>query len=267
MNWRVKGIVQKVLSATPGGVQVNDWLQRTAGGLRNFDDHIAGKLEDYRIIVSHMEEAGVPVKGARCMEIGTGWIPVLPVCLLRDGAAQCITLDLNRHLDEKLTRRFAGNNEALAIDYRAPADATATGLPDNSVDVVFSNSVLEHVPREIILRMMQETRRILRPGGIAVHSVGCNDHYRHFDKTISPVNYLRYSDRQWRLWNNDLQYQNRLRPQDFLEIVRQAGLEIVMKKSNSIPEAIKDLPIADEFRRYSPEQLAAVSLDFVARKS
>ena len=40
------------------------------------------------------------------------------------------------------------------IDYHAPADAAVSGLADRSVDVVFSNSVLEHVPGPDIAHMM-----------------------------------------------------------------------------------------------------------------
>jgi len=48
----------------------------------------------------------------------------------------------------------------------AAADAARLPLPDGAVDVVFCNSVLEHVPdwRPVLL----ETSRVLRPGGVAV---------------------------------------------------------------------------------------------------
>src|SRR3546814_19932839 len=50
-----------------------------------------------------------------------------------------------------LRERTRGGEEPTAasggvIDYHAPADAASTALGDGEVDVVFSNSVLEHVP-------------------------------------------------------------------------------------------------------------------------
>ena len=40
--------------------------------------------------------------------------------------------------------------KAAGIEYHAPADATVTGLPDASVALVFSNSVLEHVTGQVL---------------------------------------------------------------------------------------------------------------------
>ena len=42
------------------------------------------------------------------------------------------------------------------IDYRPPTDAQQTGLPVGSVDCVFSNSVLEHVPPLVIEGIFRE---------------------------------------------------------------------------------------------------------------
>ncbi|MEO5730513.1 MAG: methyltransferase domain-containing protein, partial [Byssovorax sp.] len=155
------------------------------------------------------------------------------------------------------------------IDYRAPADASDTHLPESSVDVVYSNSVLEHIPGPVILRIMEESRRVLRPGGVAIHSVNCGDHYAYFDRSITQINYLSYSEQEWSAWNNDIQYQNRLRAPDLVELAEKAGLEIILKKQSAKAPLLKQLEtmkIAPEFRRYSPEQLACTSIDFVARK-
>jgi SAM-dependent methyltransferase len=305
MNWRVKGVAQKVLSAVPGGVRVNDWLQRTVGDLRDFEANVGSKVNaDWVVLVGHMIELGIKPQGLRYLEIGTGWFPALPVCYSLAGADSCATFDLVDHLNGRLTFRMldalqthlpaiatasltplqqvqnsyaqlkqaktlAELLERARIEYHAPADATASGLPDESVDVVFSNSVLEHVPRETILRLMQESARVLRRGGLSIHSANCGDHYAYFDKNITAINYLTYSERDWRLWNNELQYQNRLRPQDFLGLAEQAGLEIALKKHKpraDLLDALPKLQIAPEFQHYPPEQLCCTSIDFVARK-
>ena len=46
------------------------------------------------------------------------------------------------------------------------ADAAATGLPDNSVDLVVSIGLLEHIPD--YTTVLKEKYRILRPGGIMI---------------------------------------------------------------------------------------------------
>jgi SAM-dependent methyltransferase len=305
MDWRIKGVVQKALSLVPFGMAGNDLLQRTLGARRKLDRQVASKVnDDWVILLEHMTELGISPKGLDYLEIGTGWYPTLPVCYALAGAGRCFTFDLNRHLDAAHALRliealpphlpaiarashrplaeveadFArlrdarGIDELLErarIDYRAPADASDTRLPESSVDVVYSNSVLEHIPGPIILRILEESRRVLRPGGVAIHSVNCGDHYAYFDRSITQINYLSYSESEWAIWNNDIQYQNRLRPQDLLELAEKAGLEIILKKHRAAPkllEQVKTMKIAPEFRKYPPEQLACTSIDFVARK-
>ena len=294
MNWRIKGVIQKALSGLPGGLALNDALQRTVGGLRNFDQNVATKVtNDWLVFVQHLHELGRSPAGLRFMEIGTGWYPTLPVCWHLAGASQVITFDLQRHLNQRLTERMlrvlgaqlpaisqaAGFDvsatydqlqaDQLPIDYRAPADATVSQLPANSVDVVFSNSVLEHVPRPVIAAMMRESYRILRPGGLSLHSVNCGDHYAYFDRQITFINYLTIAEKDWQFWNNDLQYQNRMRPQDFIELSEQAGLTTVLTKYQPRPALLAQLAalkIAPEFQNYSPEQLCCTSVDFGGQK-
>jgi SAM-dependent methyltransferase len=304
MNWRFKGCTQKFLSSAPGGTEVNDFLQRTLGGLRHFEQTVHSKVSDWIGLTSYMRELGRSPDGLRFVEIGTGWLPTLPICFRLAGATDCATFDLKRHLSKKLTLRMilalekhlvdiaATSNRTVAqvhaqydcvrqadslndllhranIYYHAPADASATGLPPDSVDVVFSNSVLEHVPADAIRRLMQETVRILRSGGLAIHGVNCGDHYAYFDRQITAINYLRYSKEQWQFWNNNLQYQNRLRPCDFLEVAEAAGLRITLRKykpRQDLFEALPCLKIARDFQKYPPEELCCTSADFIAQK-
>jgi SAM-dependent methyltransferase len=156
------------------------------------------------------------------------------------------------------------------IEYFAPADERATGLEPNSVDLVYSNSVLEHVHREVIRGLMEESFRVLKPGGLAMHNVGCNDHYAFFDKSISFVNFLQFEEREWRLWNNPIQYQNRLRAPEFVELAIQAGFEVIDKRTHIRPgtlEALASLHIAPQFAGFSREDVAATTVDFIGRKS
>jgi hypothetical protein len=104
---------------------------------------------------------------------------------------------------------------------------------------------------------------------LAVHCVNCGDHYAYFDQNITAINYLQYSSSEWRLWNNDLLFQNRLRPQDFLQIAGQAGFSILTVKQKPNPKLLAGLAsmkVADDFAKYSLGELASTSLDFVARK-
>ena len=305
MHWRIKGLVQKTLSHMPLGVGVNDGLQRTVGGLQRFVRAVATKVEDWADLVDRLAELGVRPAGLRFLEIGTGRFPTLPLCFSIAGARFCTTYDLHRNLSPRLTVKMlralqkslpriaaaagrplcecesayaalssAGNVadlfRAARMDYHAPADAAVTGLPDESVDVIFSNSVLEHVEPDSMEAIMRESRRTLSRDGVAIHCVNCGDHYAYFDRRITPINYLKYPKADWRFWDNRLLYQNRLRPMDFLRIAEQAGLQIVLdvhRPKPALMAKLEHMAIAPEFCNYPAEQLCTTSVTFAARKS
>lgn len=303
-DWRIKGVIQGALSRTPGGVALNDVLQLTVGGRRRIEAYVADKVNNWGTLAGLVRESGGVPAEAHWAEIGTGWLPVLPVCFSLLDAGMCVSFDLSRHLHRSATARLpkllephvarigaaagkdaeevrakigrlvrAPDAETLLrmarIEYRAPADFARSGLPADSVDVVFSNSVLEHLPRETLDAVLVESRRVLKPGGRVVHGVACGDHYADFDPSITRINYLRFTEEQWRRWNNRILFQNRLRAGDFLETAERAGLSVVSAQMSPRPEllaAFSRLPIAPEFRGYTPEQLCTTSVNFVARK-
>jgi len=307
MDWRLKGAIQKVLGHVPGGERLHYQLQQRGGGLTNFNAECDMKIDDWSIMMGHLRTAGVAFGDATLLEMGTGWYPTFPICSVLAGAKRVITVDLNRYLKPEKTlalverlavhvpriaeagtreedevrtaldtlrrRLLAGQSiEAAtdgAIEYRAPSDAAATGLAAGSIDVVFSNSVLEHVPGPVIVGCLEEAMRILRPGGIVFHSVNCGDHYAYTDARIDQVHYLQYSEAAWAKWNNAFLYQNRLRAVDFTEMAKAAGFELELDTSRALPErlaSVEAMAIAPCFARYSKEQLAITSIDFIGRK-
>lgn len=304
MHWRFKGALQKSLSVIPGGAWVHHRLQRRFGDLRRFEHELASKVEDWTIMVTHLRGAGVSVAGTRFLEIGTGWYPTFPLACYLAGAARVATYDLNRHLQPDLLHRCVQalgrylpiiaetSGECLAdvkrrhvdlaqrldsdlgaatagvIEYSAPADATRSGLEDGAIDVVFSNSVLEHVPPDVITAMYRESKRVLAPGGLMFHSVNCGDHYAYIDRRIGPLDYLRYSDRAWARWNNAFLYQNRMRAHEFVEGAAAAGFEIVLDTSKPKPERLRELArvrVHPQFWHVPPEKLCITTVDFIAR--
>ena len=307
MHWKVKGLVQKALGLMPGGEAVHYRLQRRFGGLQDFRRELATKVEDWQIMARHLRDARVVIADSHFFEIGTGWYPTFPFALYLAGARRISTYDLNRHLQDDLVqasvRELGGFLQAIAADggcelaevqaryrslaqaiaegadlaeasggritYSAPADATATALADGEVDVVFSNSVLEHVPPDAITAMYRESMRILSPGGIMFHSVNCGDHYSYVDSSIHQLNYLQYSDRAWKLWNNAFLYQNRMRAHEFVEGAAAAGFAIDLDTSTpraNRMEQLAAMTVDPRFAGVAPDKLCITSVDFIARK-
>jgi len=308
MDWRLKGTIQKVLGLVPGGERLHYALQKRGGGLSNFATECNMKVDDWRLMMGYLATTNVAVAGATMLEMGTGWYPTFPLCFHLAGATHVHTVDLNPYLKPEKTRALVTHllethvpliarlaNRAPAaiaerlraigialhrgasitdatgggVDYHAPADAARTDLPAASLDVVFSNSVLEHVPKPVIEACFVEARRILKPGGVACHAVNCGDHYAYSDARIDQLHYLQFSDAAWARWNNAFLYQNRLRAIDFLEIARAAGFAIELDTSRARPErlaSLDKLAVDPSFKRYTREQLAVTSVDFVARR-
>jgi hypothetical protein len=79
----------------------------------------------------------------------------------------------------------------------APTDAGATGHEHNSIDLVFSNTVLQHVPVEEIRRMYSEAFRILKPGAWMLHHIDPSDMFSHADKPLSGVDFLQCSEQEF----------------------------------------------------------------------
>lgn len=288
----------------PGGVKLNTLLQLACGEMRDFDAHLAYRINDWALSMGYLSGADFRMSGARLMEIGTGWHPALPICFVLAGARSITTFDLARLLSESLTFQLLDSLEQYipkiadlggkspatvrarlhefrllkslgelldksGIEYFAPVDARATGLEAGSIDLVYSNSVLEHVPRKALPGLMEKCFRVLKPGGLALHNVACGDHYANFDKSISHVNFLQYGEREWNLWNNPIQYQNRMRAQEFVDLAIQAGFEVISKKTYIQPntlEALASMRIAPEFDRFSRDEIAETTVDFIGRK-
>ncbi|WP_130618218.1 class I SAM-dependent methyltransferase [Dyella amyloliquefaciens] len=307
MHWRTKGLVQKVLGHIPGGERAHYLLQRRFGGLRGFTREFDIKMDDWRLMVGHLHQAGRPVPGARLFEIGSGWYPTFPFACYLGGARQVITVDLNRHIKPELVRDCADNlarhvgliatscgvpedevrnrQEQLArrlresddvgfatdgvVVYDAPADASRTSLPAQQLDCVFSNSVLEHVLPEAVDGIYREALRILAPGGMMFHSVNCGDHYAYVDRRINQLNYLQYSDREWRRWDNAFLYQNRMRAFEFVERAVALGFDIVLNTECAREKRLAELAqmnVHPQFAHIPPEKLCVTSIDFIGRK-
>jgi SAM-dependent methyltransferase len=299
MNWQAKAILQSRLATCPFGSQCNYLLQRTVGSLRS-DSRIRGAFEDdITVLFERIARLGLDPGSARVLEIGTGWLPVFPLSLALAGFCNIFTVDLYRHLRKSAVRRtllalepfldhpafhpFASPDQvrsnferlrrsssilvAAGITYLAPCNACATQWPAGSMDLIASNNVFEHVPVPGLVSLFSEAKRLLRPKGHVLHCVNCGDHYAYADRSISQINYLRFTEQQWSRWNNSLQFQNRLRPIDFIEMADHARLRI--ESAEYTPrldhlEELRHMEISTEFRHYSLEQLASTSLTLMA---
>lgn len=243
------------------------------------------------------------LEGRAILEIGSGWEPLIPMLFSLCRVARVYLTDLN-YLLNKVT--LIGSLNSLRLDerrildtlgiesqefervvggdieteeeflkrhgfiYLAPCDCRRLSLKESTLDVITSRSVLEHIPPLIIEEIFTECYRLLKPGGLACHFVDNSDHWEHGDKSISRVNFLRFGDLTFRLTHlNSLNYQNRLRHIEYVEMLRKSGFEILRAERIVDPRAVEALatfPLAPRFRRFSTEELATTDSYLLARK-
>lgn len=129
-----------------------------------------------------------------------------------------------------------------------------------SVDLIFSQAVLEHVRNKEFLETMQECRRILKTDGICSHQVDLRDHLG------GALNNLRFSARIWEsdFFTSSGFYTNRIGFGHMLDLIKQAGFQVDVSGVNRW----EDLPtprrkLATEFRTLSEEDLLISQFDLI----
>ena len=129
------------------------------------------------------------------------------------------------------------------IEYRAPFDASATNFKEKSIDACISTNTLEHIPKENIISIFLELFRVLKDDGIVSAKIDYSDHYAHTDKKISQLNYLKFDSREWKKYNHNCHYQNRMRHYDYLRIFKECGFDLIEEElifsENKIPNKVK----------------------------
>jgi len=307
MTWKAKALVMAACGALPAGDRIYAGLQRRFGNLtvRPYP-RLATQVE----IAQWLQSDGKTVEGKTFFEVGTGHVPWVPFALYLCGAERIFTFDLNRRLDfgvlsgalkwltdnrdevTELYRNIADPDglrkrlnvvaelwpdpvtalERANIQYFAPEDAARSGLPPGTVDVHYSLTTFEHIPRQVILNILKEARRVLKPTGLALHFIDLSDHFQHQDASIAQVNFLRYSEPVWKLIaGNEFAYSNRLRKSDYEELFQNAGFDVVRREcivdSASLAVVQNGFPVDPAFSSYGFEDLCTTRFRCMARPS
>ncbi len=308
MNWRTKAAIQRALSRLPiGNEDIYYQLQRRFGNLRNPESPLAMFRDAAAPIFAELRDYGCPVSGARVLEVGTGHRVHMPLAFYLAGAGSIITLDLHPILKPDLVmqtvaelaehegevarlfqsiaepdavsgrlrrlaeaRSFTELAGIMRLEYLSPADATATNLPDHSVDIHFSHTVFEHIPGQVLVSILREASRVVTKSGLICHHIDLSDHFSHADPSISKINFLKFSSEQWRSIDNDrFGYQNRLRADDYAEIYKKAGQRILKWIDVVDPIALgavtNGFPLAPEYRGIEASRLCTVVVRVISQ--
>ena len=200
-------------------------------------------------------------------ELGSGKVPILPIALWLMGAKKIISIDKdlyfskdlffqfidylkynqenlsyilnNRLINERLKKLvqypFYKNDDIRAtlkenfnIEFLSIENKNQQKINSESIDFYISYSVLEHVNKKIINKILSDSKKILKKTGLQIHFIDYSDHYAQTDKKISRLNFLKFSDWFWNIFSsNYFMYVNRLRHDDFLEIFKMNDLDVL----------------------------------------
>jgi hypothetical protein len=265
-----------------------------------------GKLIHCRQHLHHyLQFSPTPQTGFTVLELGTGSWPVVPLGLYLCGASEIWSYDLVPALNRETLRRIldlfckarrtgllesilpevkperlsALEESAGRVDHESPVeilrdlqihlrlgDARSSSLAAQSIDLIFSTVVLEHISPVVLVGLFEEFNRVASTGAVMSHLIGLMDQYSSFDPSITPYNFMKYSDRQWHLFNTPINPQWRLRTADYREIFEQTGWAVIKEENSSGSQSeLNKIRLAEKFKRYSTEDLLVLYSWMVAR--
>lgn len=166
--------------------------------------------------------------------------------------------NLNDFLN-KTTLEF--NQEKLTYVKNSVEDLKT--ISSDSIDLILSISVFEHV--KDVETSFQEMNRILKMDGIMYHKIDLRDHYNFGE----PFKFLKYSDFLWNkfLTKEGFSYTNRLRVDDFKDVLTKHGFEIVeVDKLIFEGELPNKSRLNERFRNKGDDDLKVIGMTILAKK-
>lgn len=286
--WWLKAGIQGTLSLLPQPQRWNHFFQRYV--TRNLRLRVPTFERKWAQALRHHSNWRLsrPRPPRTVLELGTGWHPIIPCGLALLGVEQVHTLDVQSMVSEHTLAEtltlfdallaeepfdFPIDRERLAVlrDLRRrpprdprvalaqlgvhtlAADARATPLDAGTIDLFVSNNTLEHIDRATIAAIFEDFGRLAGPRAMMSHFIDMTDHYASFDPRITVYNFLQFTDASWRLFDNELQHQNRLRVTDFRELHRASGWSLLDEENTSDPAAFERVELAPQFRSIPSE--------------
>jgi SAM-dependent methyltransferase len=301
MKWLVKVAAFKILSALPGGVYLYRFSQEhftksLAPTRERVDQKMEVGLRYFEWLAAHAKEDQL-LKGFH-LDFGAGWHPSIPLLYFAMGTGRQYLFDVAPVLDEALVGQTVetvlgilcdpqwrgrdrlkrlppkfrpGDWKAylgeLGICYHAPYAEVFPELAGR-VDVVTSTQVLYYISQAALQGCFGNIHQSLKSGGLFLATVHLRDTFAPADPGL---NQFRYPQHSWERWiNSSLMSFNRFRAPDYRDLLEKAGFDIVhFEVEGGTPQDFKELekiPIAECFKKYSREDLAAKHLFFVAQK-
>lgn len=117
--------------------------------------------------------------------------------------------------------------------------------------------------------MLAKFFRATKHCGFHSHGIDHTDHRAHRDPRLNYIDFLRHSDRAWRLLCvNRQDYTNRLRHSDYIRMLHEADYEILQQRKylhRDILRGVEQMPLWGRYRDMSVDELATTWSHLVIR--
>jgi hypothetical protein len=253
----------------------------------SFQSKFSANQKSFEDLKSILQNAGISIANKNILEIGSGWMPLMPYHFKVDGGCNKVyTYDINDHYQNKYIDELNAHYGKLGklgfevadtglhlpdfIDYHPYSNVITADLPQD-VDIIFSRFVLEHVTPKDLVAMHKRFAEVYGDKVVIIHLISPSDHRAFSDSSISHYDFLQYSEQEWNQIQTKFDYHNRLRLPQYLAFFEEAGMEVVhLEHDQATPgtakwEKYKKLIIHPDFREMTDVECTAGSINVLLR--
>ncbi len=175
-------------------------------------------------------------------------------------------LEKENYFSKKIKRPFKSFDQLLnsyKAKYLISGIESLKKIEDESIDYIFSHSVMEHVRKYELNNIIKEMYRVLKPNGVISHNINYKDHLGE------SLNNLRFSEQIWEsnIFAYSGFYTNRVPAIEMHKFFKKAGFNLVYEnfgKWEKLP--IKRNNLNKIFNKYTDEELAIPTSSFLGIK-
>lgn len=245
---------------------IKSWFEKNVFNPYEIDGN---KHADYALMQLKNIASHINITGKSILEIGPGGNYYLACLLLQNGAKKVFVIDNENHsffsnqeiaIYKKLYPESISNDRTINQDKIVVINYgrhETIPLSDESIDIIYSNAVLEHVytPK----RLLQECQRVLKVGGEMIHQIDYRDHI-FSQKSLF---FLGIPDLFFDFFfKNTGMWVNRLRHSQWIDLFK----TLDSLKTIKIDKQVSDMPLTKNQSRLTTEDIEATSALFILEK-
>lgn len=296
MNWKIKRLLSRCLVRLPMHEYFYDCTQKYL--TKRWARNVAHTLQGESPFVMHLKFWHRHVssfESVQYLEFGVGrdlFSNLLGYCLgirfqmavdLYPYARRELINDIIRQLQKvrrpdfvRVPEKLIGKDmkEDLAnfygIKYCAPCDLLSIPSSAGPFQILATTSVFEHIPENQVAPILAHCYRLCDRGALMSHQIDYSDHYAHRDRSISPYNFLQFSDTQWSRLYMPHYYTNRFRHPDYRALLIQNGFRILgehVSRPEGAEDMLRSIRLDERFRDYPLQDLSITQGVFYTTKA